>query len=55
MTEDDYSILIEDIPIIPFLRNDARVKDVNKEYQTFIKKIVEKKIRAWLNGFYAYD
>ena len=30
VTEDDYSVLIEDVPIIPFVRNDARVRDVNK-------------------------
>jgi len=40
VTEDDYSVLIEDIPIIPFLRNDERVKDINKDYHDFIKKIV---------------
>lgn len=55
VTQDDYSVLIEDIPIIPFIRRDARVKDVNKQYQTFIKKIIESKIRTWLNSFYAYD
>jgi hypothetical protein len=32
ITEDDYTILIEDIPAIPFIRNDTLVKDVNQQY-----------------------
>ena len=30
VTEDDYSILVEDIPLIPFEGSDARVKDVTR-------------------------
>lgn len=53
ITEDDYTILIEDIPHISFDRKDALVKDINLEYENIIKKLVSKKIREWLNQMYA--
>jgi hypothetical protein len=55
ITEDDYTILVEDIPRIPYEGSDARIKDVNKEYQAFIRRQIERKIRVWLNSFYNYD
>ena len=55
VTEDDFSILIEDIPPIPFMGNDTLIKDVNQEYKQFIKKIVKSKIRNWINRFYSYS
>jgi len=54
ITEDDYTILIEDIPPIPYIGNDTLIKDVNQEYRDFIKKLVTDKIRIWLNSFYSY-
>lgn len=54
-TEDDYTILIENIPPIPFLGNDSLVKDVNQEYRYFIKKLVSNKIKIWLNSFFSYS
>ena len=55
ISEDDYTILIENIPPIPFLGNDSLVKDVNQEYRSFIKKLVSNKIKIWLNSFFSYE
>ena len=55
ITEDDYTILIEDIPHIPFEKNDTLVKDLNLEYKDYLSKIVSRKVRAWLNQMYSYN
>ena len=55
ITEDDYTILIEEIPHIPFEKNDTLVKDLNLEYKDYLSKIVSRKVRAWLNQMYSYN
>ena len=54
VTEDDYTLLIEDIPLIPYDANDDRVADVTSDYKDFLTYHIENRVRSWLNSFYSY-
>ena len=54
VTEDDYTLLIEDIPLIPYDANDDLVSYVTSDYKDFLKYHIEGRVRSWLNSFYSY-
>lgn len=51
-TQDDYSILIENIPILDL---PADAEEITIDYRKKLKEILEDKIRTWLEDFENWD